>query len=741
MTEFGEWRDRREKTLAVPSAESGGFRAWREKKYGTDGGKVRSAETEVPAETDVLPAQRREERLAAMDARDTGVLAAANSVGDSGVSTHSSGSFGKEETSGSTHSSGSFAAKPLEPLSDKLLDILSRPDYLEKSRYVPTRTGRSGYAFREVQLGDYSNTGYDDPTYEYVNGNTDAINGVFLRESTDGSTAMGTDSRYLTQLTPEEKGAYNYIHTAEGKTAAETFLEELRTELNARQRAEESEYWTKEAGKSGLDAARLSALSVFLTPVEALSYLGQIQDHWNGVPLDPNAGYNRYVNTVGDIRGAVRGQIRDSGKLGGVGAYAYDLGMSVADFLYAAAVTGMSEPLTLTVMGTRAAADSVAASKRMGRSDERSIITGTLAGLVEAGTESIGFDALFGTNVRNLGKAGFRSYLLRNAGAEGSEEGLSDAVNWAIDDLYDLVTGTRESEFQHMVSEYERQGSAHPTLAAIGQRAKELGLDMLGGALSGLFLSGANAALNLGLDTQTDSTPVDVWEFLEPEKKRELDVEAALFPELQEKLDGAVKTQADTKTAAPDGTADDAQKVVVFSGSSALTSNKGLAYTLATNIGKIKNMLAVAELTGREMKSESSSASEQIRSFFSRIGNAVFREGFGKVLFNEYGVGGILTHRPLNRAKMVSLTAVPQVIQNGRLIQETDNWKDRGYKSFVFAAPVEIAGKRVYVAAVVDRRPDNKFYLNEVVDSDGNYVRIKEVPADDTKSGITVQTD
>jgi hypothetical protein len=240
----------------------------------------------------------------------------------------------------------------------------------------------------------------------------------------------------------------------------------------------------------------------------------------------------------------------------GVGAYAYDLGMSVADFLYAAAVTGMSEPLTLAVMGTRAAADSVAASRRMGRSDERSIITGTLAGLVEAGTEHIGFDALFGTNVRSLGKAGFRSYLLRNAGAEGSEEGLSDAVNWAIDDLYDLVTGTRESEFQHMVSEYERQGSAHPTLAAIGQRAKELGLDMLGGALSGLFLSGANAALNLGLDTQTDSTPADVWEFLEPEKKRELDVEAALFPELQEKLDGAAKTQADTKTAAPDGTAE-----------------------------------------------------------------------------------------------------------------------------------------------------------------------------------------
>ena len=97
-------------------------------------------------------------------------------------------------------------------------------------------------------------------------------------------------------------------------------------------------------------------------------------------------------------------------------------------------------------------------------------------------------------------------------------------------------------------------------LAAIGQRAKELGLDMLGGALSGLFLSGANAALNLGQGIQTDGTPADVREYLEPEKKRELDVEAALFPELQEKLDGAGKTRADTKTAAPDGTAESTSK-------------------------------------------------------------------------------------------------------------------------------------------------------------------------------------
>ena len=69
--------------------------------------------------------------------------------------------------------------------------------------------------------------------------------------------------------------------------------------------------------------------------------------------------------------------------------------------------------------------------------------------------------------------------------------------------------------------------STHPLLAAIGQRAKELGLDMLGGALSGLFLSGANAALNLGQGIQTDGTPVDVLEALEPETAESMSVSGA----------------------------------------------------------------------------------------------------------------------------------------------------------------------------------------------------------------------
>ena len=79
-----------------------------------------------------------------------------------------------------------------------------------------------------------------------------------------------------------------------------------------------------------------------------------------------------------------------------------------------------------------------------------------------------------------------------------AEEGASDLLNWIIDDLYDLATGTTESEFEQLVAVYEENGldRTKALISALGDRGKELGLDILGGFLSGLFLSGAKSGYN-----------------------------------------------------------------------------------------------------------------------------------------------------------------------------------------------------------------------------------------------------
>ena len=163
------------------------------------------------------------------------------------------------------------------------------------------------------------------------------------------------------------------------------------------------------------------------------------------------------------------------------------------------------------------------------------------------------------------------------------------------------------------------------------------------------------------------------------------------------------------------------------------------AYVLANHIDDIKDMQTVASLTGKEMNDRSKDLPTQIEEFFESVGGQVEREGLGTVILGEYGVGGVMNHKPLNRAKLVTLTSVPEVIQRGRIINYDPNWKGRGYPSLIIAAPVDVDGQTIYVAAVIDQRGDYKFYLNECVDSEGNYIRITEDPSDNTKSGVTAQ--
>lgn len=69
---------------------------------------------------------------------------------------------------------------------------------------------------------------------------------------------------------------------------------------------------------------------------------------------------------------------------------------------------------------------------------------------------------------------------------------------------------------------------------------------------------------------------------------------------------------------------------------------------------------------------------------------------------------------------------MPDVIQRGKQIDYQPNWKGRGKDSYIFAAPVKIGDETAYVAAVVLKGEKNKFYLHEVVDSNGNVYYTQE---------------
>ena len=62
--------------------------------------------------------------------------------------------------------------------------------------------------------------------------------------------------------------------------------------------------------------------------------------------------------------------------------------------------------------------------------------------------------------------------------------------------------------------------------------------------------------------------------------------------------------------------------------------------------------------------------------------------------------------------------AIPDVLENGRIIDYQKNWKGRDYDTVVTAAPIVIAGEPYYMGIIVFRQElkgDQRYYLHEVL--------------------------
>lgn len=97
----------------------------------------------------------------------------------------------------------------------------------------------------------------------------------------------------------------------------------------------------------------------------------------------------------------------------------------------------------------------------------------------------------------------------------------------------------------------------------------------------------------------------------------------------------------------------------------------------------------------------------------------VFRQGFGEVLFSSTKIKGSLLGHGMEETKVQLMAAVPGVIASGKEIAYAENWKNRGYDSYVFAGPVRYKNKRVNVAVIVIRDDANRYYLHEALDEKG----------------------
>ena len=158
------------------------------------------------------------------------------------------------------------------------------------------------------------------------------------------------------------------------------------------------------------------------------------------------------------------------------------------------------------------------------------------------------------------------------------------------------------------------------------------------------------------------------------------------------------------------------------------------------HLDELEEMKPVATIEGTEVsfgKTRNENISN-VEEFFDSIGNKVIRENFGTVELTKSGARATVQHGN-SKAKQVAVAAVPEVIQKGKQIGYEQNWQGRGYDTYVFAAPVEIDGTKLYegvsVREYTRQNGMKNFYVHEVCWTDGSYVTF------DTEGNMTKKED
>lgn len=382
-------------------------------------------------------------------------------------------------------------------------DLMDAEDFAEKSRYVSTETGE---APKLGWSGVYRDTGFGDINYDIINRNETARGRQGVSDINSNASFLGLDHGERGQMTDDEIAIFNYLYAqdtargdAEHRTAYE-YIDYLTKELNYRRRQKEEAYWREYAKESPVGS---SAFSILTSPMKGLSYIGQAADYLGTGKIDQNAGYNRlsYVNSA--IRSQVSETIEQSGKWGKAGSFLYQTGMSMGDFLMNSLVTGamageavlgekafqIASNLSLAIMGTGAAADATIAAKDRGLTDKQAFTLGTIAGAAEVFTEKFSIEAL----LNGKWEDGALKYILKNAFTEGSEEVGSDFINL----FADILVAKDKSEWRQAIDAYMAAGKTESEAfaLAVAQQAAEMGLDFLGGALSGGTMASVGAGI------------------------------------------------------------------------------------------------------------------------------------------------------------------------------------------------------------------------------------------------------
>ena len=462
-------------------------------------------------------------------------------------------------------------------------------------------------------------------------------------------------------------------------------------------------------------------------------------------PMNINGAAYAPTRMTNDIRGTIAERIEEGNGFGGkVGSFAYQTLMSTADSVVASVLGNAGGAAAI---GGSAFASAIVDAKESGVSDEQALMTGICAGIFETLFERVSIGNF--NKLKEVPPATLRDVALnivKSTVVNASEEGATEIANIAAD----CIINGDYSGYAEAFNAYINAGKSEDEAArlAVWDMIKQVSMAAFGGAVQGFFMGGIgttwgyfgnrdanraagayftdeNGRINaenrnalIGEGLASGNEEIRAYAGTLEDKRTMSRAEAGqLYRMLVAETQGNYAEEK-VRTDAPAQATDSRSAAEVFNDANS-TDRAGAVSLLRASIPTISGMKSVASISGLEIP-KGGRATERLLAFAEKIGNAVTRGGFGTVLFSKTRLKNSVVGHGASESKIELFAAVPSVISDGVQISKSENWKGRGYDSYVFAAPVDYKEKRVYVTAIVTRGADNRYYLHEAVDSEGN---------------------
>ena len=290
-----------------------------------------------------------------------------------------------------------------------------------------------------------------------------------------------------TFMSQGEVDEYNYLLAKDGEKTADQYIEMIRPVLNQRQAEAEKKSAADFAESHPLGA---SVASVALGTAAGAGFIAQGIKKIFGGDIDPNDEWNSAARIQNTIRGTVANKISENH--GGVSAFLYQTGMSMADSAVGMALSGGSSWIASSIMGLNAAENAMLDAVGRGANDTQALLSGLFSGIAEAVFEKFSIESLF--TMKGSGLKDLIKNVLKQGAIEGSEEFATEVANlWG-----DWLVMGGKSQFDQALASYQAQGLSFEDAKAkaLLDVAKQIGLDTAGGVLSGLVFAGAKTGLN-----------------------------------------------------------------------------------------------------------------------------------------------------------------------------------------------------------------------------------------------------